>query len=84
MPSITLVAVTIFVALLPLCILLNHIVNQRWQKRSQSPYGLAEIHGLGLENTVYQKQGYGVEFDLIFCFVTLQLEGADKLYRATA
>jgi hypothetical protein len=37
-----------------------------------------------LGNTVYQKQGYGVEFDLIFCFVTLQLEGADKLYRATA
>jgi hypothetical protein len=84
MPSITLVAITIFVALLPLCILLNRIVNRRRQKRAKSPYGLIEIHGLGLENTVHEKQGYGVEFTLIFRFVTLQSEGADKLYRATA
>lgn len=75
MPSITLVAVTIFVALLPLYILLNRIVNQRRRKRAKSPYGLTEIHGLGLENTVHQKQDYGVEFDLIFRFVTLQSEG---------
>jgi hypothetical protein len=70
------VAVTIFVALVPPC-----IVNQRRQQRAKSPYGLTEIHELGLENTVHQKQSYGVEFDLIFRFVTLRSEGADKLYR---
>jgi hypothetical protein len=53
MLTVAQVAVTVFAALLPLFILLNHRLNRRRQKRVESLYGLREIHRLDLEDTVH-------------------------------
>jgi hypothetical protein len=79
------VAVTVFAALLPLFILLNHRLNRHRQKRVESLYRLREIHRLDFEDTVHQKAGYSVEFDLVqFSILSLCNQEANKLYHVTA